>query len=92
MLAQIVIAMASHAYLHLEGGEVLVEFIVRHSAIRQEDIDKEEQAVSFLYRCFYLLLAKSENGSISEREMEKGVRWVHVNASTPMNSKEGENV
>lgn len=39
-LAQVVIAMASQDYLSLEGGQSLVEFIIRHSAITDAEIDK----------------------------------------------------
>lgn len=39
-LAQVVIAMASHEYLLLEGGESLVEFIIKGSAIEEDDPTK----------------------------------------------------
>ncbi len=45
-LAQTIITMASHDYLQLEGGETLMDFIIRTSAISEEDIarfNKERQ-------------------------------------------------
>lgn len=39
-LSQIVIAMASHGYLHLEGGESLIEFIVQNCSISDDAIAK----------------------------------------------------
>lgn len=33
MLAQVVIAMAHHQYLELEGGHLMIEFIVRQCAL-----------------------------------------------------------
>ena len=33
MFAQTIIAMAHHGYLELEGGELMVEFIVRQCAL-----------------------------------------------------------
>ncbi len=44
-LAQVVIAMASHGYLLLEGGESLIEFIIRGSALTCE----EDKKVSLLF-------------------------------------------
>lgn len=38
-LAQVVIAMASHGYLLLEGGESLIEFVIRGSALPCEEED-----------------------------------------------------
>eukprot|EP00026_Physarum_polycephalum_P000352 Phypoly_transcript_00352.p1 GENE.Phypoly_transcript_00352~~Phypoly_transcript_00352.p1 ORF type:complete len:1660 (+),score=332.46 Phypoly_transcript_00352:97-5076(+) len=38
-LAQVVIAMASHGYLLLEGGESLIEFVIRGSALPCDDDD-----------------------------------------------------
>jgi maestro heat-like repeat-containing protein family member 1 len=38
-LSQLIIAMASHDYLRLEGGENLVGFIIRQSSISDEEID-----------------------------------------------------
>ena len=37
ILGQVIIAMAHHHYLSLEGGHLMVEFIVRQSAINTED-------------------------------------------------------
>lgn len=34
---QVVIAMASHRYLELEGGQLMVEFVVRQCAVDVED-------------------------------------------------------
>eukprot|EP01094_Clydonella_sp_ATCC50884_P016628 TRINITY_DN2764_c0_g1_i4.p1 TRINITY_DN2764_c0_g1~~TRINITY_DN2764_c0_g1_i4.p1 ORF type:complete len:993 (-),score=383.24 TRINITY_DN2764_c0_g1_i4:263-3241(-) len=45
VLAQLVIAMSSHDYLLLEGGESLVEFIVRQSAITDAEVQKFDAAV-----------------------------------------------
>jgi len=45
-LAQVIIAMASHDYLSLEGGESLVEFIVRHCAVSDADIAKANAAAA----------------------------------------------
>ena len=45
-LAQVIIAMASHNYLSLEGGESLVEFIVRHCAVSDADIAKANAAAA----------------------------------------------
>ena len=39
-LSHIVIAMASHDYLSLEGGETFVEFIVRNSSTSEAEIDR----------------------------------------------------
>ena len=39
-LAQVIIAMASQDYLSLEGGETLIEFIIRNASISDEEIDK----------------------------------------------------
>ena len=36
MFAQVIIAMAHHGYLELEGGELMVEFVVRQCAIPPE--------------------------------------------------------
>jgi len=44
-LAQTVIAMASHDYLLLEGGERMVEFIVRNCAISELEIERYKQAL-----------------------------------------------
>lgn len=33
MFAQVVIAMAHHGYLELEGGQLMVEFIIRQCAL-----------------------------------------------------------
>jgi hypothetical protein len=45
VLAQVVIAMASQGYLALEGGESLVEFIVRQSAITDQEVEAFDKAV-----------------------------------------------
>lgn len=42
-IAQVIVAMSSHGYLLLEGGETLVEFIVRNSSIDDEQIVKWNQ-------------------------------------------------
>ena len=48
-LAQVVIAMASHGYLLLEGGESLIEFIIRGSALTPDEDDlKSSKKVSHL--------------------------------------------
>jgi len=39
-LAQVIIAMASQDYLTLEGGETLVEFIIRNASISDDEIDR----------------------------------------------------
>lgn len=39
-LSQLVITLASKEYLHMEGGEVLLEFIVRNCSISDEEIEK----------------------------------------------------
>lgn len=44
-LAQTVIAMASHDYLLLEGGERMVEFIVRNCSISEVEIERYKQAL-----------------------------------------------
>ena len=45
------IAMSSHDYLLLEGGESLVEFIIRQCAITDEEVEKFELAVCIaMYR------------------------------------------
>jgi len=43
-LAQLIVAMAPHGYLQLEGGEGLVEFIVKNCSITDEEIDKFKAA------------------------------------------------
>lgn len=43
-LAQLVVAMAPHGYLELEGGEVMVEFIVKNCSITDDEIDKFKAA------------------------------------------------
>lgn len=43
-LAQLVVAMAPHGYLELEGGEAMVEFIVKNCSITDEEIDKFKAA------------------------------------------------
>ncbi len=49
-LAQVIIAMASHDYLSLEGGETLIEFIVKHAGITDEEIARfHKEKVSYLY-------------------------------------------
>lgn len=35
--SQVVITLASHQYLHLEGGHLLVEFVVRQSSINNDE-------------------------------------------------------
>jgi hypothetical protein len=45
-LAHVIIAMASHHYLELEGGEKLVEFIVRHCAISDAEIERYKLALA----------------------------------------------
>lgn len=42
-LSQIIIAMASYGYLQLEGGESLVEFIIKNCSIPDEEIAKYEK-------------------------------------------------
>lgn len=37
MFNQVVIAMASHSYLELEGGQMMVEFVVRQCGLDTED-------------------------------------------------------
>ena len=37
MLDQVIIAMAHHHYLSLEGGYLMVEFVVRQCALNTED-------------------------------------------------------
>ena len=37
MLGQVIIAMAHHHYLSLEGGYLMVEFVVRQCALNTED-------------------------------------------------------
>ena len=37
MLGQVIIAMAHHHYLSLEGGHLMVEFVVRQCALNLED-------------------------------------------------------
>ena len=37
VMCQVIIAMAHHHYLSLEGGQLMVEFIVRQCAINTED-------------------------------------------------------
>lgn len=37
-MAQVIISMANESYLHLEGGEALVEFIILNSSIPDEEI------------------------------------------------------
>lgn len=37
MFNQVVIAMASHSYLELEGGQLMVEFVVRQCTLDAED-------------------------------------------------------
>ena len=37
VFAQVVIAMATHGYLELEGGQKLVEFIIQQCAISAEE-------------------------------------------------------
>lgn len=37
MFNQVVIAMASHGYLELEGGQLMVEFVVRQCSLDTED-------------------------------------------------------
>ena len=37
MLAQLIAAMAHHGYLGLEGGQRLVEFIVKQCAVNVDD-------------------------------------------------------
>ncbi|XP_077869460.1 maestro heat-like repeat-containing protein family member 1 [Saccoglossus kowalevskii] len=43
MFAQVIIAMAHHGYLELEGGELMVEFIVRQCSL-PEDVTKKRSA------------------------------------------------
>ena len=43
-LAQLVVAMAPHGYLELEGGEAMVEFIVKNCSITDEEIEKFKAA------------------------------------------------
>lgn len=43
-LAQLVVAMAPHGYLELEGGEAMVEFIVKNCSITDDEIDKFKAA------------------------------------------------
>lgn len=42
-LAQIIIAMSSHGYLQTEGGESLIEFIIRNCSITDAEISKYEK-------------------------------------------------
>ena len=37
MFNQVIIAMASHGYLSLEGGQLMVEFVVRQCSINPDD-------------------------------------------------------
>lgn len=37
ILCQVIIAMAHHDYLSLEGGHLMVEFVVRQSSLNPED-------------------------------------------------------
>ena len=37
MFAQLIAAMAHHGYLGLEGGQRLVEFIVRHCSLNTDE-------------------------------------------------------
>lgn len=36
VFAQVVIAMAHHGYLELEGGQQMIEFIVRQCALKED--------------------------------------------------------
>jgi hypothetical protein len=45
-LAHIVIAMASHHYLELEGGEKFIDFVVRHCAITDAEIERYKAATA----------------------------------------------
>lgn len=54
-LAQVVIAMASHGYLLLEGGESLIEFIIRGSALNcEEDDPKSPKKVCGVFNIFFV--------------------------------------
>ena len=37
MFGQVIIAMAHHHYLSLEGGHLMIEFVVRQSAVNLDD-------------------------------------------------------
>ena len=37
ILCQVIIAMAHHDYLSLEGGQLMVEFVVRQCSLNTED-------------------------------------------------------
>lgn len=53
ILGQVIIAMAHHHYLSLEGGQLMVEFVVRQSALNVED--KVGHAVVYLdYTCVHV--------------------------------------
>jgi hypothetical protein len=54
-LSQIVIAMASHGYLLLEGGESLIEFVIRNCAMTDDEIAKQDK-VYFLQMQFLLII------------------------------------
>jgi len=43
VLAQIIISMASQNYLHLEGGQRLVQFIIKQSSITNEEIKQFDE-------------------------------------------------
>eukprot|EP01116_Phalansterium_solitarium_P016259 TRINITY_DN3745_c0_g1_i3.p1 TRINITY_DN3745_c0_g1~~TRINITY_DN3745_c0_g1_i3.p1 ORF type:complete len:1692 (-),score=828.04 TRINITY_DN3745_c0_g1_i3:272-5347(-) len=43
-LSQIIIGMAAHGYLALEGGEALVEFVIRNAAIADDDVERWQAA------------------------------------------------
>lgn len=55
MLAQAVTAMAYHGYLELEGGQKLVEFIVRQCALQ----DVEDEVGIYCRFGFYFLSSRS---------------------------------
>lgn len=44
VLAEVIIAMASKDYLLIEGGQQLVEFIVRNASITDQEIQEYEKA------------------------------------------------
>ena len=51
MLGQVIIAMAHHHYLSLEGGHLMVEFVVRQCALNIEDKVSQTEFVAATSHC-----------------------------------------
>jgi len=53
MLSQTIIAMAHHDYLELEGGQLMIEFIVRQCALSTDAVS-EHCLIGFIVRQYWI--------------------------------------